>query len=886
MATPEDVRANAEYIRMADVWVDVPGGSNNHNFANVHLIADIADRYRCNAVWAGWGHASENPALPRKLQQIGVVFLGPDPRSMHALGDKIASTIIAQSAGVPTVSWSGTGITCNYARNKSVPQDLYRKACVTSAEHAQRVAEECGYPLVVKASEGGGGKGIRVVLDSTTISTAFRQVAGEVPGSPIFLMRLVRNARHLEVQLVADEGGDAVALYGRDCSVQRRHQKIIEEGPVVAAPPQVWKKLERAAVALAKEVGYVGAGTVEYLYTGDTNGGEFYFLELNPRLQVEHPVTEWITGVDLPSLQLHIGMGIPLRSVPSIRKFFNIPEATTVAVTGPSPVLPFTVPCDPNAVAKEPSVNIQPDDSWHGAPRPPHGHVIACRITAENPDEGFQPTSGDIQELTFRNTPNVWGYFSVGASGGVHEFADSQFGHLFAWGETRESSRRCLVLALKELSIRGDIRTTVEYIIKLLEMKAFRENTFTTAWLDSLIADHVTAEKPPTELAVVVAAVCQAHEIFTDLAKDFTSCLERGQLPSLDRALVEFPIELIYDDVKYSLRITRTDVSAFHVRLANGTSNADSQSGVLVELRTLADGAKLILADGRSHVCYARKEPNGLRLSVDGKTCLFPIEYDPTTLRSTINGKLVRFLVESGDHVDVGQPYAEMEVMKMYLALKAPEAGIITVEKPEGTAVDVGTVIATLALDDPSKVRCAENFAGELPSFGPPHTIGTKPHQLFAEAKKNLALLLRGFDADLSVLETFFDLLDDPFVAAGELREALAALSGRIPPATVTLVEDAISLMLESSENIMNSKKAQEATAKKLSPSASSSGFDEDIVAAFERSSCKLYQRRRPRYCRLRRKFLQQWSSALLPHDIPLDQWSLRQLHLSLMNIC
>ncbi|PXF42607.1 Acetyl-CoA carboxylase [Gracilariopsis chorda] len=150
---------------------------------------------------------------------------------------------------------------------------------------------------------------------------------------------------------------------------------------------------------------------------------------------------------------------------------------------------------------------------------PPHGHVIACKVTAENPDERFQPTSGGIQELTFRNTPNVWGFSIVGTSGGVHEFADSQFGHLFAWGETRVSSRRSLVLALKELSIRGDIRTTMEYLIQRLEMSAFRENQITTAWLDSLIAEKVAAESPPTDLAVTIEAVCRAHVHFTDRAE-------------------------------------------------------------------------------------------------------------------------------------------------------------------------------------------------------------------------------------------------------------------------------------------------------------------------------------------------------------------------------
>lgn len=796
MATPEDVSANAEYVRMADMWTSVPGGSNNHNFANVDLITDIADRFSCDAVWAGWGHASENPDLPAKLSSMGITFLGPNPKSMYALGDKIASTIIAQSANVPTVAWSGSQLTVDYKDLGSVPDDVYQEACILSADHARRVAEKVGYPLVVKASEGGGGKGIRVVFEENAICAAYRQVASEVPGSPVFLMRLVQDARHLEVQIVADETGDAIALYGRDCSVQRRHQKIIEEGPVVAAPPAVWKALERAAIALAKEVGYVGAGTVEYLYKGDKENGEFYFLELNPRLQVEHPVTEWITGVNLPALQLHIGMGIPLKNVATIRKFLGLPELMLpmsepqVHPTTTSPLKLTTTPFHGGDKDGLEELNIN-------SPVPPHGHVIACRVTAENPDEGFQPTSGAIQELTFRNTPNVWGYFSVGASGGVHEFADSQFGHLFAWGDTRESSRRSLVLALKELSIRGDIRTTVEYLIKLLEMEAFKENRITTAWLDSLIADKVAAEKPPTDLAVVIGAVCRAHMDFSARAESFTKCLERGQLPPLDKTLVEFPVELIYEDVKYSFTVTRSDVSAFKVRLAESSdADADGSQSVHAELRTLADGAKLVLANGRSHVCYAREEPAGLRLSIDGKTCLFPKDYDPTTLSSSVSGKLVRYLVESDEHVAVGQPYVELEVMKMYLTLSTPESGRIRLLAPEASSIEIGDVIARLELDDPSKVRRAELFHGHLPNFAPPQALGSKPHQQFVSAKRDVTLLLRGFDARPSALEDFMDAIDDVRVCAGEIREVLSSLSGRIPTRVSQSIEAELRSML------------------------------------------------------------------------------------------
>jgi biotin carboxylase/acetyl-CoA carboxylase carboxyltransferase component/biotin carboxyl carrier protein len=823
MATPEDVTANAEYVRMADMWTAVAGGSNNHNFANVDLIADIADRYGCDAVWAGWGHASENPALPRKLASLDIAFMGPPGDSMHALGDKIASTIIAQSAGVPTVAWSGQGLTVDYKKLGCVPDDLYASACVETEEDLVRVADVCGFPVVIKASEGGGGKGIRVVFDKPALQPAFRQVKGEIPGSPIFVMRLVKNARHLEVQIVADEYGNAVALHGRDCSIQRRHQKIIEEGPVVAAPPHVWKKLERGAVALAKAVGYVGAGTVEYLYTGDETGGEFYFLELNPRLQVEHPVTEWISRINLPALQLHIAMGIPLQNVSCIRRFFGVPDKLLLdhdVLSSSSASAPSSPPTgtgtngdatdgkdteeDDGAVDRETARRIG-SELFDRDPLPPRGHVIACRITAENPDEGFQPTSGAIQELMFRNTPNVWGYFSVGSSGGVHEFADSQFGHLFAWGENREASRRSLVLALKELSIRGDIRTTVEYIIKLLEMPDFRNNKIHTAWLDALIAEKVTAERPPNDLAVIIGAVCRAHIDFNSRADAFTKCLERGQLPMLDRSLVEFPVELIYDDIKYCLRMTRAGESTFRVRLqlpdvGVGAAATTDNHSVVADVRNLADGGVLVLVDGRSHVCYAREEPAGMRLSIDGKTVLSPHEYDPETLTANVSGKLVRYLVEDNDHVEKDDAYAELEVMKMYLTLRAPESGTISLVKPAGSGLEIGDVVARLELDDPSKVRRAELFQGSLPRYGPPQAPGSKPHQIFNAARNTVELLLRGFDADSMALGRLVELIDDPRVAAGELQEALSSLSGRIPAEAQRTVASAIDLILNNCE--------------------------------------------------------------------------------------
>jgi acetyl-CoA carboxylase/biotin carboxylase 1 len=236
MYTPEDLKANAEYIRMADHCVPVPGGSNNNNYANCELILDIAKRIPVQAVWAGWGHASENPKLPELLNRNGITFIGPPEAAMWALGDKIASSIVAETAGVPTLPWSGSGLKVNWSdadrlsgRICTVDMDTYAKACIETAEDGIERSKFIGYPLMIKASEGGGGKGIRKVCAEEEFANSFRQVQAEVPGSPIFIMKYAPRARHIEVQILGDNYGNAIALFGRDCSIQRRHQKIIEE---------------------------------------------------------------------------------------------------------------------------------------------------------------------------------------------------------------------------------------------------------------------------------------------------------------------------------------------------------------------------------------------------------------------------------------------------------------------------------------------------------------------------------------------------------------------------------------------------------------------------------------------------------------------------------
>ncbi|KAI9318493.1 acetyl-CoA carboxylase [Dichotomocladium elegans] len=815
MATPEDLSANAEYIRMADNYVEVPGGSNNNNYANVELIVDVAERTGVHAVWAGWGHASENPRLPEMLAKSKhkCLFIGPPASAMRSLGDKISSTIVAQSADVPTMSWSGDGISETAKTPEGhvvVPDNVYMDACVQTAEEGLKAAEKIGYPVMIKASEGGGGKGIRKVDDPALFKQAFHQVQGEIPGSPIFIMKLAGNARHLEVQLLADQYGNAISLFGRDCSVQRRHQKIIEEAPVTIAKPDVFEKMEKAAVRLGKLVGYVSAGTVEYLYSHQDE--KFYFLELNPRLQVEHPTTEMVSGVNLPAAQLQIAMGIPLHRIRDIRVLYGVQPTGTSTID-----FDFSNPASFEAFRKP----------------TPKGHVIAVRITAENPDAGFKPSSGIMQELNFRSSTNVWGYFSVVSAGGLHEYADSQFGHIFAYGENRQQARKNMVMALKEISIRGDFRTTVEYIIRLLETQEFEENTINTGWLDMLITNKLTAERPDPMLAVFCGAVTKAHSQSVECRQLYKQNLERGQVPGRDMLKTVFTVDFIYEDQRYNFTVTQSSPSIYTLYL-NGSK---TQVGV----RDLSDGGLLVSLGGKSHTTYSREEVQATRLMIDGKTCLLEKESDPTQLRSPSPGKLVSLLLENGDHVKAGQAYAEIEVMKMYMPLVASEDGHVQFIKQVGATLEAGDIIGILSLDDPSRVKTTLPFTGKVPTFGPPHITGDKPVQRLHAAKRTLEHILQGYDNQALVQTAVKDLteaLHNPQLPYSETAALMSALSGRIPQPLEQNIQNCMkahptefpaALLLEIIDNFGRSNVSTQAEASALKAQVA------PLVAVFER---------------------------------------------------
>lgn len=781
LATENDLNANAEYIRLADMYVEVPGGASAFNYANVSLIVDMASRAGVDAVWAGWGHASEDPHLPEQLAALDppVCFMGPQAAAMLVLGDKISSTIVAQSAGLPCIPWSGTGI-CGTLINEdgaiSVPSDAYKRACVRDAEHGLSVAQAIGFPVMIKASGGGGGKGIRVCNTPTAFWQLFGAVTGEVPGSPIFIMKLAQNARHLEVQLLADQYGQVVSLFGRDCSVQRRHQKIIEEAPVCIAPPEVCQAMEDASVRLAKLVGYESVGTVEWLYIPASR--EYMFLELNPRLQVEHPTTEMISGVNVPAAQLQIAMGIPLHRIDDVCALYGV---------------------SPRSHMEAFSDAVQ-QTARHRAP--PRGHVIACRITAEDPDTGFRPNIGALHELHLRTSPSTWGYFSVSSYGALHEYADSQLGHIFAHGSSREDARMNMVIALKELSVHGQFRTTVEYLVMLLETNTFVSNASTTDWVDTLLERRALLQRVPLDAAVLCGATVRAQQSSNACRNEFHTALSRGQVPSRSTLRIVFPITFVYEGFVFNIEAQHCGPNEWRICLNTHVSH--------VGVRELRDGGMLIRFSGRSHTVYWSGDNAQTRLSIDGHTCTLEAEHDPSRIRSPTPGKLVRYLVCESQYVEAGTSIAEVEIMKMYMPVLANVNGRVSLTRSVGDTLSAGDVLAHLQVDDATQIRHASPFAGTLSqsTHMPPTMPSTLPHHRLTTTLATLNNVLAGyFNNDMlttAAVDVLIETLRDPMLPIAQLCEALALARKQLSPTTNDALAATLSTYTEPRGNEAN----------------------------------------------------------------------------------
>jgi propionyl-CoA carboxylase alpha chain len=643
VAVYSDADAGAPHVGDADAAVRLPGDAPSDTYLRTDLLVKAAAEAGADAVHPGYGFLSESAAFARAVADAGLTWVGPPPAAIEAMGSKVESKRLMAAADVPVLP-----------------------------ELDPEAVTEADLPVLVKASAGGGGRGMRVVRALAELPAAVRGAsaeAGSAFGDPtVFCERYLETGRHIEVQVLADPHGTVWALDERECSIQRRHQKVLEEAPSPLVTDQMRARLCDAAVAAARAVGYVGAGTVEFLATPD---GQFYFLEMNTRLQVEHPVTECVTGLDLVALQLDVAQGRAL---------------ATIAPDGPPPS---------------------------------RGHAIEARLYAENPARDWQPQSGTLNRFT---VPGVASEFAVPPSYGLRLDAgvvdgtavsvhyDPMLAKVIAWGADRASAARALASALARSEIHG-VLTNRDLLVNVLRHPAFLAGDIDTGFFDRHGLDVLAAplaggiDSEAVRLSALAAALA-------DGAANRAAARVAARLPSGWRNVAAVPQRKRY---RYTSSAGGAETGA--------DTDGGRDSEITVTYRLTRDGLWL---PERNSVALVSADPNLVVLEVTGlrrefrvarygelravDSVLGPVALTAVprfrqpgaalatgSLVAPMPGTVLRLAVSAGVRVRAGEPVLWLEAMKMEHQITAPADGVVT-ELPVsvGQQVEVGTVLAVL----------------------------------------------------------------------------------------------------------------------------------------------------------------------------------------------
>ncbi len=615
------VDKNALHVIMADESVALKGNPASESYLDVQQIIDACKSSGANAVHPGYGFLSENADFARALEEAGIIFIGPSPDAIDALGDKITAKSLARKVGVATVPG--------------------HSAAIPSADEAIKIADALGYPVILKASAGGGGKGMRVARSTDEVREGFTLSSSEALSSfgdgRMFIEKYIDAPRHIEVQILADQHGNVISLYDRECTLQRRHQKVIEEAPSPFIDEETRQEMCRQAVLLAKEAGYVSAGTVEFVVAPDKT---FYFLEMNTRLQVEHPVTEEITGLDLVEWMIRIANN----------------EA-----------LPWTMDNLP----------------------PRKGHAIEVRVYAEDPLRGFLPSIG---RLTHYTPPPLSDGMRIET--GVREgdeisvYYDPMIAKLVAYGPDRHVATNRIRSALDAFVVDG-LRCNITFLAALVNHQNFATFDFSTNFIGDVYGAGFTPSDPtPDQLEELLVVVGYVH--------DKTMRRLWAESPSawaVRHKEKTYQISVKDDRVSIDGRPSRVKTEwQTHQLLWQGTVNTQPIS---VRLRrngphwTISRaGVKLNLTMMRAHVAALAER--------------MPEKPEPdlsALVLSPMPGLLLHLHVKEGEHVKAGQPIAVVEAMKMENVLRAThDATVHRIHAKEGESLIVDQMILEFAI--------------------------------------------------------------------------------------------------------------------------------------------------------------------------------------------
>ncbi len=624
---------------------------------------------RAEAVWPGWGFAAERPEFVDLCDRLGIEFIGPTGDMMRKLGDKITSKQLAERAEVPVAPWSG--------------------GAVATLTEARSHAEQLGYPLMIKATAGGGGRGIRRVTRESELEEAFHTARSEAEkgfgDGTVFLERMVTGARHVEVQVIADNYGTSWALGVRDCTLQRRNQKILEETPSPSLSAEQQRELEQAAIRLTQAIGYRNAGTVEFLYHEPTQ--EFSFMEVNARLQVEHPVSEMTTGADLVKLQIHVALGGRLEGEPPTKR----------------------------------------------------GHAIEVRLNAEDPEDNFAPSPGLVEQLRLASGPGLRVDTGIAEGDEIPADFDSMIAKIIAHGRNRDEAMARLRRALleSEVVIRGGT-SNKGFLMGLVDNPAVRANEVDVGWVDRLVAENRHLQAKGAEVALLQAAIATYDaELDVERAQFYTAAA-RGRPEVEDKA--SHGMELTYAGNTYELTVSRLGPQCYRVDV----------DGHRIEVAVECfQGAERRIQIGNHHF-RIQSVDQGLSVLVEVDGVPHRVSRDRGGLvRAPSPAVVVNTLVREGQEVEVGDSLVVLEAMKMEMVIAAKFAGKVR-EIMVMNNVQIG-VGAPMLLIEPSGSQ-AESSTGERLDFSKLAARRDSAWSRSGHNLTELRSMVMGYDADIAEL--------------------------------------------------------------------------------------------------------------------------------------
>ncbi len=688
VALHTDAERRAMFVRQADEAVTLRKpevGSAYLDYAELEraLVESGAD-----AVWVGWGFVAEDPTFADIVARLNITFIGPSADAMRLLGDKVEAKLLAEKVGVPVAPWSG--------------------GPVETRADARRHAQAIGYPLIIKARSGGGGRGIRKVWREDELELALERTQGEAErsfGDPVvFIERLVTDARHVEVQVIADNHGNVWAPGVRDCSIQRRNQKVIEESSSPLLSKEQADHLRSVSAELVRAAGYAGAGTVEYLYQPEQK--IFTFLEVNTRLQVEHPITEFTTGLDLVKLQIMVAHGDHLQ--------------------GECPV--------------------------------EFGHAVEARLNAEDADNGFAPAPGTVELLKFPLGSGLRVDTGIAQGDVIPPDYDSMVAKVIAWGRDREEAFARLRNALRETTVVIDGGTTTKsFLLGLLDKEEVISASADTGWLDRTDAGAPTGPTKVADIAIIAAAIdaydaAEAHERAAFLAS------ARGGRPRASHTIGR-TVELNYQGQAYKLGVGQLGPHRYRV---DGDSIVDGGGELQVDVERLGKyESRLVLGNHRYQVVTVAGAAHFL-VEVDGIT--HQISQDEAGLvRAPAPAVVVAVPVAVGDEVEAGQTLVVLESMKMETAVRSPYAGRVReVLASVNGQVDSGA--ALLRVDQAGEQKSSQETARV--EFRTAPGPGNESASCRALARLNeLSALITGFDVSASRAQALLSGYEDLRIA-------------------------------------------------------------------------------------------------------------------------